>query len=427
MKAKQQQRTEEQRNIGYWIPQSSHGPTALLLCCVGSDLLGALLLAISLFSSLTYSTTTMTDASVESLLTYSISASFDPALVINGETGDILSMNDASTNQLFTDADDEQKSNINILLNFDGDDNEQDNSRNWHEGVEMNSPKTISASYTNGSNKFDLTLRCVKHSGTETSYIVMYLKSCCDEATTSQRQQNVMQATVDASFDAMLSINSSGTIVTANKAATTLFAYNEEEFLGQNISMICGKEHASNHDAYLKRYLETGITKIIGKKREVPARKKNGEEFPVELGIVEVKHGDNEHLFCAFVKDLTDQKKAEQEIRLRESLTLGLLNCSFDPMLQIDEQGIIRIVNEATCSLFDYTKEELIGSNVQIICGSEGGISHKDHHQQYIANYLKSGRKKVIGRKRPTVGRRKDGTEFDIELAVSGMQWKRIY
>ena len=63
-----------------------------------------------------------------------------------------------------------------------------------------------------------------------------------------------------------------------------------------------------------------------------------------------------------------------------------------------------------------YTRNELVGSNVSILCGSEGKIKHEDHHQQYINDYLKTGTKKVIGRKRPTVGKRKDGTEFEEKI-----------
>jgi PAS domain S-box-containing protein len=368
------------------------------------------------------------DSPFGKLLKSSSDVAFDATLVVHGETGGVMYMNEAAQG-LFCDADDQQKLNINSLLSFSDDDNNgwrQNNNSGLGEVVDDDSPKTISASY--GSSK-TLRVRCVKHApcncGCENVYVIMSLKpesTGASPETTLQQQQTILQDTLDASFDAMLSIECSGKILMANKAASTLFGYSSDEFLGQNISMICGQEHASHHDIYLKRYLETGVTKIIGTKREVPARKKNGEEFPVELGIVEVESAccGGKKIFCGFVKDLSEQKKNQQELKLKEALTHGLVNCSFDPMIQIDEKGIIRIANEATCSLFDYKMEELVGSNISILCGSEKGVAHGEHHQTYISNYLKTGKKKIIGMKRPTVGKRKGGAEFEIELAVSG-------
>jgi PAS domain S-box-containing protein len=352
------------------------------------------------------------DSSFGKLLKSTSEVSFDATLILHGETGGVMYMDEAAQG-LFRDADDQHKVNINLLLNNFSDDWQSHN-------LEEDTPKTVSASYGGGK----LRVRCLKHApcscGCENSYVVMSLKPEDEEGppVTLQRQK-LMQATVDASFDAMLSIDSSGIILMTNKAATTLFGYSRDEFLGRNINMICGQEHVSHHDTYLKRYLETGVTKIMGKKREVPARKKTGEEFPVELGIVEVEACD-ELIFCAFVKDLSEQKKNEQELKLKESLTQGLVNCSFDPMIQIDEIGIIHIANQATCNLFEYKLEELIGSNISMLCGSEKGVNHEEHHQKYLTNYLETGIKKVIGTKRPTVAKRKDGTEFEIELAVSG-------
>lgn len=55
-----------------------------------------------------------------------------------------------------------------------------------------------------------------------------------------------------------------------NSAATTVFLYEESEFLGRNISLITG-EHAKNHDKYIQNYLKSGIKKVMGQKRELKA------------------------------------------------------------------------------------------------------------------------------------------------------------
>lgn len=225
-----------------------------------------------------------------------------------------------------------------------------------------------------------------------------------------------LQQMVDASFDAMFSIDEHGTILMVNAVACELFQYSRDEFVGHNIKMICGGGHAEHHDQYLENYLKTGVSKIMGKKREVPARKSDGSEFPVELGIKEihVDEAGDKRFFCAFIKDLTEQKKHEKELKLQASVTQAVVNSSFDPMFEIDERGIIRMVNQSAVAMFGYSEEEFIGSNVSMICG-EG---HAAKHDQYMQRYLKTGEKHIIGRKRPTVAKRKDGSEFEVELGV---------
>jgi PAS domain S-box-containing protein len=212
----------------------------------------------------------------------------------------------------------------------------------------------------------------------------------------------------------MFTIDSKGTILLLNDAAVELFGYEYSELLGEPISLICGGEHAAKHDQYMKNYLQTGVTQIMGKKREVPARKKCGTEFPVELGIKEIKTEDDGIIFAAFIKDLSMQKEQERQLRYRERITQAAVDSSFDPMISINESGIIVSCNKAALNLFGYEREKFLGANISIICGD----GHSKHHDEYIQRYLKTGQKKIIGRKRPTKARRADGTEFDIELGV---------
>lgn len=89
---------------------------------------------------------------------------------------------------------------------------------------------------------------------------------------------------VDASFDPVFTVDDQGIILMTNFAAVKLFGWSNQEFVGSNIAIIAGGGHAKNHDRYMKHYLSTGVCKIIGTKREVPAKKRDGTEFPVELG-----------------------------------------------------------------------------------------------------------------------------------------------
>lgn len=123
-------------------------------------------------------------------------------------------------------------------------------------------------------------------------------------------------------------------------------------------------------------------------------------------------------VFVAFLKDLSAERKHEQDIQHKANLLQAMINSSFDPMFQIDEKGIIRNCNIAAVALFGYRREEMMGSNVSLLCG----VEHADNHDSYLKHYLKTGQKRVIGRKRKVKARRKDGSEFEIELGVQEVE-----
>lgn len=237
------------------------------------------------------------------------------------------------------------------------------------------------------------------------------------------KEESSLKCILNASFDPVLSIDESGSILMANEAAVEAFGYTNHDLLGQNIKIICGGGHAAKHDEYIRNYLDTGVTKIIGKKRVVPARRKDGSEFPVELGIKEVSCQDygmpaGKVVFVAFLKDLSAERQHEQDIQQKANLMQAMINSSFDPMFQIDEKGIIRNCNIAAVALFGYRREELMGSNVSLLCG----VEHAGNHDSYLKHYLKTGQQRIIGRKRKVKAKRKDGSEFEIELGVQEVE-----
>ena len=92
--------------------------------------------------------------------------------------------------------------------------------------------------------------------------------------------------------------------------------------------MICPPEHKDRHDSYLLRYLETGKSRLLGKKRELTAAKKDGTIFPILLGVTEVEYTGKAKMFAAFIEDLTTQKKlleVEVESAKAEALLLNML------------------------------------------------------------------------------------------------------
>jgi two-component system, LuxR family, sensor kinase FixL len=109
----------------------------------------------------------------------------------------------------------------------------------------------------------------------------------------------------------------------------------------------------------------------------------------------------------------TDNKK--ENITDVAARLQAIIETAVDGIIAISDRGIIESVNPATCKIFDYEVEELLGQNVSMLMPQP----HKHNHDGYINNYTTSGERKIIGIGREVPGRKKDGTIFPFWLAVS--------
>lgn len=120
-----------------------------------------------------------------------------------------------------------------------------------------------------------------------------------------------LSSIVDNLVDAVVTINESGSIESWSKGAARLFGYEEDEVLRRNVKILMPEPHASAHDGYVRRYMQTGERRIIGQRREVEALHKDGRRIPVELSISEMRLGSR-RLFVGVVRDISSRLEIEQ-------------------------------------------------------------------------------------------------------------------
>eukprot|EP01116_Phalansterium_solitarium_P005861 TRINITY_DN1807_c0_g1_i2.p1 TRINITY_DN1807_c0_g1~~TRINITY_DN1807_c0_g1_i2.p1 ORF type:complete len:507 (-),score=131.06 TRINITY_DN1807_c0_g1_i2:307-1827(-) len=128
-----------------------------------------------------------------------------------------------------------------------------------------------------------------------------------------------LKAVVETVLDGIVVISSTGVIEHFNPAAEKQFLYRQEEILGRNVSELMAEPHRSQHDEYLRRYIETGHKSIIGRGREVEGLRSDGTTFPLELSVSEMRIGD-EIKFTGMTRDVTDRKRAEAEAAVSKAL-----------------------------------------------------------------------------------------------------------
>jgi len=140
--------------------------------------------------------------------------------------------------------------------------------------------------------------------------------------------------------------------------------------------------------------------------------RKGGAPIAVSVSTVRRK-GENAYLL---VLDRTeDPPSVIEELQKERGLLKAVVETAVDGILTINERGTIITSNPAATRIFGYAAEELIGRNVKILMPSP----YQGEHDQYLANYLHGGAPKVIGIGREVKGRRKDGSTFPLDLAVS--------
>lgn len=109
-----------------------------------------------------------------------------------------------------------------------------------------------------------------------------------------------------------------------------------------------------------------------------------------------------------------------QKIEQQAETFHTLVKTAHEGIFLIDIHGIIQFVNPAAESLFGYATKELLGKNIKQLMPSP----HREEHDSYITNYLKTGIKKIIGKGRQLLGQRKDGSQFPMYLSVGEVQLK---
>ncbi len=131
------------------------------------------------------------------------------------------------------------------------------------------------------------------------------------------------EAIVENVIDGIVTITERGIVETVNPSVVDMFGYSAEEMVGQNVKMLMPDRYGKEHDGYLDNYLTTGNAKVIGKGREVEARRRDGTEFPVDLSVSEILVS-GERKFVGILRDITDRVEAEAVIEAQQRSLLEL-------------------------------------------------------------------------------------------------------
>lgn len=218
--------------------------------------------------------------------------------------------------------------------------------------------------------------------------------------------------------DGMLIADRDGTIMLANPALQRMFGYQSDELAGKSIEILLPERIRRGHIGQRTEYFAHPSARAMGSGKELFGRHSDGAEFPVEVSLSPLQTSQDLPLVVATVYDISTRKEAERALQESEARMRAIVDTAVDAIVTIDEHGIIERFNPAAERLFGYAKMEVAGKNISSLMPSP----YREMHDGYLARYLQTGEKKIIGIGREVVGLRKDGSVFPMELAVAEMR-----
>ena len=221
----------------------------------------------------------------------------------------------------------------------------------------------------------------------------------------------LLAAIVASSEDAIVSKTLDGVVTGWNRAAEEIFGFTAEEMIGQPISTLTTPERADE----MLRILERIRRGERVQRYETQRRRKDGRILDIALSVSPV-HDEVGRIVGALkiARDITGAKREHGALIEREAHLRSILDTIPDGMIVIDERGIVQSISATAEAMFGYSAAEVCGRNVSMLMPSP----HRDRHDGYIARYLATGERRIIGLGRVVAGQRKDATIFPMELEI---------
>jgi two-component system CheB/CheR fusion protein len=232
------------------------------------------------------------------------------------------------------------------------------------------------------------------------------------------------------SNDAVIVWDFDGQIMAWNHGAELAYGYSEAEALKMNVRELLPDGLKGSIGELAQRAVRGEAIESFETQRVA----RDGHALEVWVTVTALKDEQGRPVALAGTeRDITLRRQAQEEIRTlnarleqriaertaellaSEHRIHAVLDAAVDAIITIDSDGVIRTFNVAAQRIFGYSAAEAIGQHVRILMPSP----YRDHTDHYLRRYRETGQAQVIGRTREFSARRKDGTEFPIQLSVT--------
>jgi PAS domain S-box-containing protein len=214
---------------------------------------------------------------------------------------------------------------------------------------------------------------------------------------------------LDAMPDAIIGVDDEGLILLVNVHAESLFGYKHDELIGQRVEVLVP---SSLGEAHLRIGTTTSPDSPTRARMQTAARRKGGSEFAAEISLA-ASRLDGDSMLLAIVRDVTERRRDTVKFR-------GVVESADDAAVGVDPAGNIALANPQAEKLFGYVHGELIDQPVDTLVPQVSRDPVVRRRRRHIGD--ESNRQ--IGAGTPLAGKRKDGSEFPVEISLSAIDTK---
>jgi len=222
---------------------------------------------------------------------------------------------------------------------------------------------------------------------------------------------------VEAAPNAMVMIDRAGKIVMVNAQAERVFGYPRAELVGLPVEVLVPERFRGHHPELRTTFFADLRPRPMGEGRDLYALRKDGSEFPVEIGLNPIETDEGMMVLSAIV-DITARKVAELALRDSERRFRLIVEAAPNAMVMIDPAGRIVMVNTPAERVFGYARAELVGRPVEVLVPER----FRGHHPELRTTFFADLRPRPMGEGLDLYALKKDGSEFPVEIGLNPIQ-----
>jgi PAS domain S-box-containing protein len=225
-----------------------------------------------------------------------------------------------------------------------------------------------------------------------------------------KKSEERFRQVVESAPNAMVMITSGGLIDMVNAQAERVFGYERTDMLGQHVEMLVPERFRGKHPGLRNSFFSGPLSRPMGAGRDLYALKKDGSEFPVEIGLNPIETHEGTKVLSSIV-DISSRKRSEERFR-------QVVESAPNAMVMISRRGLIEMVNAQAERVFGYNRTEMLGNHVEMLVPNRFRHNHPNLRDSFFSGPVS----RPMGAGRDLYGLRKDGSEFPVEIGLNPIQ-----